>query len=349
MKRLGLLVCSLGLSAVASAHHSFGAFYDMNGLVELEGEITSVFWRNPHIRFTIDVVDDSGAVASWDMEAGSVNTLQRFGISEEIISVGSSIRVAGPPSRHGLNTMFVVFVVPPGGDEVVLNPNLAARIQRPGAGPLPQELALNDEAVAEAEEAARSIFRVWTPRSRPNTGSGLHVWPLTETGQAARDSWDALSDDPALRCIPPGVPVAMDNPYPIDFSDRGDTIVMRLEEWDGVRVFHMNADASDEAQPASHMGFSIGRWEGDTLIVTTADVDYPFFDDVGTPQSPNAEIVERFTLSEDNTRLDWQATVTDPVNFTEPVTLIGNWGWVPGEQIKPYECTLRPDGLPAID
>ena len=343
MGRCSLFVSSLIMSVTAYAHHSFGAFYDMDQLVELEGEITSVFWKNPHIRFTIDVADNQGAVASWTMEAGSVNTLQRFGISEDIIRVGARIRVSGPTSRHGLDTMFVVFVVPPGGGEVVLNPNLAARVRGPGGAPLPRELALDDDVVADAQATARGIFRVWTPRARPNTGSGTHVWPLTPAGQAGRDAWDPLADDPALRCIPPGIPVAMDNPYPIDFTDRGDTIVMRLEEWDGVRTIHMNADASAADRPASHMGFSVGRWEGNTLIVTTTDVDYPFFDDVGTPQSAGAEIVERFTLGDDDSRLDWRATITDPVNFTEPVTLSGYWAWVPGEQIKRYECTLQAD------
>ena len=343
MRRCSLFVCSLIISPLASAHHSFGAFYDMNRLVEVEGEITSVFWRNPHIRFTIDVPDRNGAVASWKMEAGSVNTLQRYGISEEIIRVGASIRVAGPASRHGLETMFVVSVFPPGGEEVVLNPNLAARIRPPGGNPLPQELALADDVVADARVSAHGIFRVWTPRSRPNTGSGTDVWPLTPTGQAGRDAWDALTDDPALRCIPPGIPVAMDNPYPIDFTEQGDDIIMRLEEWDGVRTIHLSPGASAADQPTSHMGFSVGRWDGNTLIVTTTDIRYPFFDDVGTPQSPGATIVERFTLSDDESRLDWQATINDPVNFTEPVTLNGHWIWVPGEQIKPYECTLQAD------
>ena len=343
MRRFGLIVCSLGMSLTANAHHSFGAFYDMSEVVELEGEITSVFWRNPHIRFTLDVADESGAVATWEMEAGSVNTLERYGVGEDVIRVGANIRVWGPASRHGLDTMFVVSVLPPGAEEVVLNPNLASRIRPPSGNPLPEELAIDDDVVAEARAAASSIFRVWTPRSRPNTGSGTHVWPLTPAGQAARDAWDPLADDPALRCVPPGVPVAMDNPYPIDFTDRGDTIVMRLEEWDGVRVFHMNADASPADSARPHMGLSIGRWEGDTLIVTTTDVEYPFFDDVGSPQSADAVIVEHFTLSDDDTRLDWQATVTDPVNFTEPVTLSGYWAWVAGEQIKPYECTLQAD------
>ena len=339
MKACGLFLTGLVLSVTANAHHSFAAFYDMTQLTELEGEVTSVAWRNPHITFTLDVPASNGAVTSWQMAAGSVNTLERFGIDQDVIKVGATLRVAGPRSRHGLDGMFVVSIFPPGG-EVVLNPNIAARLPPSDRGPLPQEIALDDDVVADAEATARRIFRVWTPRSRPETGSGEYVWPLTPAGQAAKDAWDPLTDDPALRCIPPGIPVAMDNPYPIDFTEQGDDIIMRLEEWDGVRTIHMNPDASAADRPASHMGFSVGHWEGNTLIVTTTDVDYPFFDDVGTPQSPEAEILERFSLSDDESRLDWQATITDPVNFTEPVTLSGDWAWVPGEEIKPYECTL---------
>jgi hypothetical protein len=313
----------------------------MTELVELEGEIVSVFWRNPHIRFELEVTGEDGNERVWELEAGSVNTLQRYGIGQDVIRVGENLRVAGPASRHGLDSMFVVSVYPPGGDEVVLNPNLASRLRPAGGGPLPDELAIDEDIVANARATADGIFRVWTPRSRPNTGSGTYVWPLTATGQAARDAWDPLIDDPALRCIPPGIPVAMDNPYPIDFTDNGDTIVMRLEEWDGIRTFHMNADVRPTALAAPRMGYSVAHWEGSTLVVSTTDVEYPFFDDVGTPQSPEAQVLERFTVSDDGTRLDWEVTVTDPINFTEPVTLSGYWGWVPGEQIKPYECTLQ--------
>jgi len=339
MRACSLFLGGLIISVTVNAHHSASAFYDMTQFIEVEGEVTSVSWRNPHIMFTMDVPIGDGAVTSWQMLAGSVNTLDRFGIGKDIIRVGATVRVAGPPSRRGLDGMFVVSIFPPGG-EVVLNPNIAASLPSSGRGPLPEEIALDDDVVSEAEASARGIFRVWTPRSRPETGVRTYVWPLTPSGQAAKDAWNPLTDDPALRCIPPGIPVAMDNPYPIDFTDHGDTIVMRLEEWDGVRTIHMSPDASASDQPTSHMGFSTGHWEGDTLIVTTTDVDYPFFDDVGTPQSPEAEIVERCSLSDDESHLDWQATVIDPVNFSEPVTLNGYWAWIPGEQVKPYECTL---------
>ncbi len=53
------------------------------------------------------------------------------------------------------------------------------------------------------------------------------------------------------------------------------------------------------------------------------------------------EIFERFTLSEDETRLDWVATVVDPETFTEPVAMPElHWDWVPGEELKAYNCTV---------
>ena len=346
MRYFSLFIGFVLLSTGAQAHHSFGAFYDMSDLVELEGEIVSVFWRNPHIRFELEVTNADGSESIWSMEAGSVNTSQRYGIDQNVIHVGERLRVAGPASRHGLDSMFVVSVFPPGRDEVILNPNLASRFRPAGSEPISGKLAIAEEIVAIARNTAKGIFRVWTPVSRPNTGSGLHVWPLTSAGQAARDIWDPLVDDPALRCIPPGIPVAMDNPYPIDFTDNDDTIVMRLEEWDGVRTIymnpsHMNPDLARPELDAPRMGYSVGRWEGNTLMVTTIDVEYPFFDDAGTPQSPDAQVSERFTVNADGTRLDWEATVVDPVNFTKPVSLSGYWRWTPGEQIKPYECTLQ--------
>ena len=93
--------------------------------------------------------------------------------------------------------------------------------------------ARNADATVRAD-----IFRVWLPLERPNTGAGNTQYPLTEAGRAALADWDP-ENDPALRCIPPGVPTAMDNPYPIEFVDHGDVIELRLEEWDGLRTIYM--------------------------------------------------------------------------------------------------------------
>ncbi len=72
-------------------------------------------------------------------------------------------------------------------------------------------------------------------------------------------------------------------------------------------------------------------------------------DEHGTPQSDQVEVVERFTPSADGHDLDWEATVTDPVNFTEPfVAFTTRWTWVPGESLQPYDC-MELDALDAAD
>ena len=103
----------------------------------------------------------------------------------------------------------------------------------------------------------------------------------------------------------------MSNPFPIEFVDEGDTITIRLEEWAGRRTIHMTDDNETVNRSPSLAGYSVGRWEGSTLIVTTTGMIYPYFDDRGTPMSENMQVVERFAPSDDESLLSWEATVTD--------------------------------------
>ena len=136
----------------------------------------------------------------------------------------------------------------------------------------------------------------------------------------------------------------MDNPYPMEFYKDGDDIVMHLEVWDGLRRIYMNDASGRENAAPSPLGYSTGHWEDKVLVIHTDRINYPFFDDLGTPQSGNLKIVERYTLSEDETRLDWEAVAEDPEVFTEPVLLDGYMVWVPGEEVQPFDCTV-PDGF----
>jgi len=218
---------------------------------------------------------------------------------------------------------------------------LANGIQLQANPGVERRYGLDDAAFARARQAATSlrsdIFRVWIPVERPRTSRNAIAYPLTAAGRAAREAWDPMQD-PALRCIPPGVPTAMDNPYPIEFEARGDIVVLRLEEWDGVRTIFMNGATGEPEQP--RMGRSTGRWDGRSLLVETTNIGWRYVDDIGTPQSEAAVIHERFTLSDDGTDLYWEARITDPVNFTEPVVYEGRWTWVPGQEIKPFNCSL---------
>jgi len=130
----------------------------------------------------------------------------------------------------------------------------------------------------------------------------------------------------------------MSQPYPIEFVNQGDNILLRLEEYDAVRTIHMSVE-SPRNPPRGPIGYSVGRWDGTTLVVTTNGISWTHFA-LGIPLSERAEVVERFTPSADGSRLDYKLTVTDPVNFTKPVELQSSRIWLPDVEVRPYKCTI---------
>ena len=87
------------------------------------------------------------------------------------------------------------------------------------------------------------------------------------------------------------------------------------------------------------MGYSQGHWEGDTLVIQTSRISWPYFDNIGSiPQSADAEITERFSLSDDGDRLFYEMTVADPATFTEPVSASWVLGWRPDMVVEEFDC-----------
>jgi hypothetical protein len=329
----------LGVPSAALAHHS--RLYDESNIVAIEGTITAVDWINPHVQLTLDVAAVDGGTAAWQVEGTSVNALERWGVARERFAVGDRVTVKGPVSRFGRNAMVGATAQLADGKSIVLWPNVAARLglaDTGAAGLFPPPVT------GAAPQFNAGIFKVWTPRGRPRNDPA--ALPLRDGARAAAASYDPLSDDPALACIPPGMPSMLDTPYPIELVDRGEQIVMRLEEWDGERTIYMDPRRGAPNQNPSPAGVSFGRWEGQTLAIFTLYIDYPYFDDLGTPQSAGVTVLERYTPSDDGTRLDWVTTVTDEATFTAPVVRRGFMTFEPGETIKPYGCTLVGGAIP---
>src|SRR6202451_3700511 len=85
----------------ALAHHSFAAEYDVKKPVTLKGTVSKVEWTNPHARFYIDVKDESGTVATWNLELASPNVLVRQGWSRHTLNVGDQVTVEGSQAKDG--------------------------------------------------------------------------------------------------------------------------------------------------------------------------------------------------------------------------------------------------------
>ena len=83
------------------AHHSFQAEYDENKLVTVNGTVTKVAWTNPHVMLNVDVRDDSGKVANWQMELASPNGLLRQGWKLDSLKPGDQVTVSGYAARDG--------------------------------------------------------------------------------------------------------------------------------------------------------------------------------------------------------------------------------------------------------
>ncbi len=335
MRPSAVLLLSLFMPGLASAHHGSSYYYDVENLVSIDGVIVSASWRNPHVMFGLERSFADGSTEVWEIEAASWNGLQRVGIGEDDVAIGQHVTLIGGLSRTGLPAMAGFIMTLDDGTEIPIWPQRARRL-----GQEVRPVAASAAAIEAARNSARGIYRVW---ARPGIDGQLLEelepdLPYNEAALAGQADWDPLNDDPVLNCTPRGMPSIMNSPQPIQFFDQDDTIRLRMEEWDGERIIHMNSDLDPATQPKSRMGFSTGVWEGDTLVVSTSRLSDPAFDDHGTPQGPNASIVERFALSADESRLDYEAIHTDPAIFSGPGRLTGYWDWVPGEEVKPYDC-----------
>ena len=313
------------LSNIALGHHSISPF-DRESIQELEGTVSSVQWINPHIRLTIRVGDEE-----WEVEGDSPNAAERQGLTRESMQVGDEVRLAGWPSTLGRREVFLTNILIDGAETVVMDLNLPQLFTQS------EEAPFVDPAEADPD---RGIFRVWSSSGELYQLRSPYV--LTPAAEAARADWEPYTDQLALRCVAPGMPNAILNPYPIEIIDRGDQILIRIEEWEAVRTVDMVSETIPEDASGSLLGYSVGRWEDDrTLVVETGRVDFPYLDDAGTPMSNDARMIERFSLSQDGNELDYEIAVTDSENLVEPVVWVAAWTWIPGTIIRPYECEVE--------
>lgn len=335
---LGLLPIS------ATAHHSFAATFDLEAVNEIEGEVVSVGWRNPHIVFDVQVTGTGGSTEIYEVESHSVSIMRRMDMdAETFLQVGDVVRIAGNPARRNPISMFALNVLLPSGREVVLDPWGAPRwAESVGSS---NTWITNDD---EVETNQRGLFRVWStslvdpmsslPFHEVMDPAYVHTYPLTPNARRVLEAYDVIGGELTADCAIKGMPSIMEQPYPMEIVEVGGNILLRIEEHDTVRTIYMSENPA--ARMPSTLGYSLGRMEGNTLIVETSEMNWGHFNTMGIPLSSDVTVLERFILTDDNKRLDYEMTVVDPVTFTEPVELSKYWLAIPGASVQPYECVI---------
>ena len=144
--------------------------------------------------------------------------------------------------------------------------------------------------------------------------------------------------DTSTQCFPHGMPRLMESPYPIEIVQTPGRVTLLHEVAHEVRRIYL-----DQKQPAhltiAYLGHSVGRWDGDTLVVDTAGINASsFIDDEGSSHSDQEHIVERFHKIDGGRQLQVDTTVEDPVTLERPYSFTRYFQWRPDVRPQEYVC-----------
>ena len=130
-----------------------------------------------------------------------------------------------------------------------------------------------------------------------------------------------IQDSPAANCVPPGMPGIMGQPYPMEIFFKPGEVSIQLEAYQQIRHIYTDGRSHPGDPDLTYNGDSIGRWEGDTLVVDSVGftTDTPLGQNYGLRHSDKLHIVERMRLKDPDT-LEVVTTIDDPEALTQPWT-----------------------------
>jgi hypothetical protein len=178
-------------------------------------------------------------------------------------------------------------------------------------------------------------------------GAPSEPWVPFQPWAAAIYNYNSLNNskyDPEGYCLPPGGPRLFATPYPMEIIQQPENkrIIMIFEG--GAHIWreiymdgrpHVSADA---IKGQTWLGHSVGRWEGDTLVVDTIGFNEgTWLDYYGHPHTDQLHVIERFTRPSKNV-LHYEATIDDPGAYLKPWTVAWNIPWQPNGELQEYIC-----------
>lgn len=310
-------------SAPLSAHHSAAA-YNTQQEVKVTGTIRQYSFKNPHVYMSVQVKKDDGTMALMEVEAGAASVLNPLGFTKDSVAVGDVVTITGNPSRSNPNG-------------ALLGKDL---FKRDGTY-YPLNIASRSVYTGK-EETATTIAGTWfSPRTEFNAFlGGARNWPLTDKGKAASANVDPKATT-QKDCIPIGAPAVMFYPVANTITVQRDSVVMDVDWMESKRTIYLDGRKHPPATETFLHGHSVGRWEGDTLVVETTNFkEHPMGLTMSLPGSNKKRLTERFRLSPDKKSLIYSGVIEDPEYLTKPVEWTGQWQYRPAMPHSNQKCDV---------
>jgi hypothetical protein len=322
----GVVACSLWLALVAPAlaHHSSAAF-DTQQEVKVTGTVTEYRFRNPHVYMTLQVRKADGSLVEMEVEGGAAAVLNPLGFNRDSVAVGDVVTIVGNPARSK-------------PDVLMLGRDL---FKRDGTY-YPLNIA-SRSVYTPKNETATTIAGTWfSPRTEFNAFlGGVSKWPITEKGKAAAAKVDPRATT-QKDCIPVGAPALMFYPVANTITVQRDRVVMKVDWMDSERVIYLDGRQHPPANQTFLHGHSVGRFEGDTLVVETTNfTDHAMGLSMSVPSSTRKRLTERFRVGPDGKTLIYSGVIEDPEYLTRSVEWSGQWQYRPTMPHSNEKCDVE--------
>jgi hypothetical protein len=351
--------CAAAAAIPALAHHSFAAEFDEKKPVTFKGVVSKFDWSNPHVFVNIDVADAAGKITTWETEWDSRIELKRNGWKPDSLKPGDAVTVEGSAARDGSKRA--------GGKLLTLASG--KKLSSPSDAPMPSPRAATKPAPRWPDGHPRlgigpGEIGYWANASSPalvettaakvkmnrdgllaNIADADKVAPFQPWAKGLYEyrQRNFLKDDPMTSCLAPGGPRQFQVPYGlqiIEDADRKRVFVMSgggNRNWRLIYLDGRPLPDLDNATP-TYFGNSVGKWDGDTLVLSTLGFNERFwFSNGGLPHTEKLRLVERLSRPDFST-LKYEVTVDDPGAYTRPWT--GSWTlqWIADQEMEEYFC-----------
>jgi hypothetical protein len=313
---LGSACLAIAPLGSASAHHSFAAEFDANATADLKGQIEQVWWNNPHVRYRLTTKAKDGSTESWELQASSITALQALGWNASTLKVGDAVTVSGQLGRDGAKKLYVRSIVRADGtrlatgrDDNAPDPNqVHATRTTYGYGATRNNYPVDISGPWRNKYHWHLTVDDLEPKPTPFTAEGRRVFE-------SKDHWQ----DAALRCLPLGLPRLIGSPYDMEVVDAGNHYIFIYTEHNTPRRVWMDGRSAPADTPASSLGFSVGHWEGTSLVIETTHLKPGWLDGSGLPmKGEGTRVVERYDFAADKLSMERTITIYDPY-YTQPL------------------------------